>query len=118
MKTREAIPLAPRPQRPRGSASLDGVARITRDEVRKVAALARLSLGDDAAQRMASELDQILEYVQTLSAGRYHGRRAHRACGSAADTAARGPRRCRRSIPSSPSRTPRSARAPRSWFRR
>ncbi len=33
----------------------------------KVAALARLSLGDAAAQRMASELDQILEYVQTLS---------------------------------------------------
>ncbi len=67
MKTREAIPLAPRPQRPKGSASLDGVARITRDEVSKVAALARLSLGDDAAQRMAAELDQILEYVQTLS---------------------------------------------------
>lgn len=43
------------------------MARITRDEVAKVAALARLSLGDETAERMASELDQILEYVQTLS---------------------------------------------------
>jgi aspartyl-tRNA(Asn)/glutamyl-tRNA(Gln) amidotransferase subunit C len=43
------------------------VARITRDEVKKVAALARLSLGEGAAERMTSELDQILEYVQTLS---------------------------------------------------
>jgi aspartyl-tRNA(Asn)/glutamyl-tRNA(Gln) amidotransferase subunit C len=67
MQTREAIPLVWRPQRPKGSASLGGVARITRDEVRKVAALARLSLGEDAAERMTSELDQILEYVQTLS---------------------------------------------------
>ena len=41
--------------------------RITRDEVAKVAALARLSLGDEAAGRMASELDQILEYAQLLS---------------------------------------------------
>ena len=41
--------------------------RITRDEVEKVAALARLSLSDEAAERMASELDQILEYAQTLS---------------------------------------------------
>ena len=67
MKTREAIPKVQRPQRRRGSASLDAVARITRDEVAKVAALARLSLDDEAAERMASELDQILEYVQTLS---------------------------------------------------
>jgi aspartyl-tRNA(Asn)/glutamyl-tRNA(Gln) amidotransferase subunit C len=43
------------------------VARITRDEVKKVAALARPSLGEGAAERMTSELDQILEYVQTLS---------------------------------------------------
>jgi len=43
------------------------VARITRDEVKKVAALARLSLAEGAAERMTSELDQILEYVQTLS---------------------------------------------------
>jgi len=43
------------------------VARITREEVAKVAALARLSLGDEARGRMASELDQILEYAQSLS---------------------------------------------------
>jgi aspartyl-tRNA(Asn)/glutamyl-tRNA(Gln) amidotransferase subunit C len=43
------------------------VARITRDEVEKVAALARLSLSDGAAERMAKELDQILEYAQTLA---------------------------------------------------
>jgi aspartyl-tRNA(Asn)/glutamyl-tRNA(Gln) amidotransferase subunit C len=43
------------------------VARITRDEVEKVAALAKLSLGDDVAERMAAELDQILEYAQTLA---------------------------------------------------
>jgi aspartyl-tRNA(Asn)/glutamyl-tRNA(Gln) amidotransferase subunit C len=43
------------------------VARITRDEVEKVAALAQLSLDDAAAQRMAGELDQILEYAQSLS---------------------------------------------------
>jgi len=43
------------------------VARITREEVEKVAALARLSLLDAAADRMAAELDQILEYAETLS---------------------------------------------------
>ena len=43
------------------------MARITRDEVEKVAALARLSLVDGAAERMALDLDQILEYAQTLS---------------------------------------------------
>jgi aspartyl-tRNA(Asn)/glutamyl-tRNA(Gln) amidotransferase subunit C len=41
--------------------------RITRQEVEKVAALARLSLADGAAERMAAELDQILEYAQTLA---------------------------------------------------
>ena len=43
------------------------MARITREEVEKVAALARLSLVDGAAERMTSELDQILEYAQALS---------------------------------------------------
>jgi aspartyl-tRNA(Asn)/glutamyl-tRNA(Gln) amidotransferase subunit C len=43
------------------------VARITRDEVERVASLARLSLDDDTAERMTLELDQILEYVETLS---------------------------------------------------
>jgi len=40
---------------------------ITRDEVERVAALARLSLSDDEAERMAAELDTILGYVETLS---------------------------------------------------
>ena len=40
---------------------------MTRDEVRHVVALARLSLSDDALDRMASELDAILGYVDTLS---------------------------------------------------
>ena len=44
------------------------MARITPDEVRKVAALARLSLTDAAAERMTAELDQILAYAETLSA--------------------------------------------------
>ena len=43
------------------------MARITREEVTKVAALARLSLEPGVAERMTSELDQILEYVQTLA---------------------------------------------------
>ena len=67
MKTCEAIPLALPPQRGSGSARLDAVARITREEVTKVAALARLSLEPGVAERMTSELDQILEYVQTLA---------------------------------------------------
>jgi aspartyl-tRNA(Asn)/glutamyl-tRNA(Gln) amidotransferase subunit C len=67
MKTRDAIPLALPPQRGSGSARLAGVARITREEVTKVAALARLSLEPGVAERMTSELDQILEYVQTLA---------------------------------------------------
>lgn len=43
------------------------MARITQGEVEKVAALAKLSLADVAAERMAAELDQILEYAQTLA---------------------------------------------------
>lgn len=42
------------------------MARITRGEVERVAALARLSLSDEEAQRMAGELDAILEYFETL----------------------------------------------------
>jgi aspartyl-tRNA(Asn)/glutamyl-tRNA(Gln) amidotransferase subunit C len=41
--------------------------RITRAEVERVAVLARLSLTDAEADRMAAELDTILEYVETLS---------------------------------------------------
>ena len=43
------------------------MARITRDEVERVAFLARLSLSDEEAQRLAGELDTILEYVETLN---------------------------------------------------
>jgi aspartyl-tRNA(Asn)/glutamyl-tRNA(Gln) amidotransferase subunit C len=42
------------------------MAHITRDEVERVAALARLLLSDEEAGRMAVELDTILGYVETL----------------------------------------------------
>jgi aspartyl-tRNA(Asn)/glutamyl-tRNA(Gln) amidotransferase subunit C len=42
------------------------VTHITREEVERIAALARLSLSNDEAMRMASELDTILGYVETL----------------------------------------------------
>ena len=44
------------------------MAHITRDEVERVAALARVSLTDEEAERMAAELDTILEYVESLEA--------------------------------------------------
>ncbi len=40
---------------------------ITREEVERIAALARLSLSDDEAERMVAELDTILGYVETLA---------------------------------------------------
>lgn len=40
---------------------------ITRADVERVATLARLSLSEAEAERMASELDTILDYVETLS---------------------------------------------------
>ena len=43
------------------------MARISRGEVERVAELARLSLSDEQAERMTSELDRILDYVETLS---------------------------------------------------
>lgn len=42
------------------------MARITREDALRVAALARLSLSDAEAERMSAELDQVLEYVQLL----------------------------------------------------
>ena len=42
------------------------MAHINRAQVEKVAALARLSLADDEADRLALELDSILGYVETL----------------------------------------------------
>lgn len=44
------------------------MASIDRDEIEHVVALARLSLSDEELSRMASELDAILGYVETLEA--------------------------------------------------
>jgi aspartyl-tRNA(Asn)/glutamyl-tRNA(Gln) amidotransferase subunit C len=40
--------------------------RINPDEVREIAALARLRLDDDEVQRMTHELDGILGYIETV----------------------------------------------------
>ncbi len=40
--------------------------KISAEEVRKVAALARLSVSDDEIPQLASELDRILTYVDKL----------------------------------------------------
>lgn len=42
------------------------MAHITREDVERVAELARLSLSGEEAERVAAELDKILEYVDTL----------------------------------------------------
>lgn len=42
------------------------MARITREEVERVASLARLSLSESESERMTAELDTILDYVETL----------------------------------------------------
>jgi aspartyl-tRNA(Asn)/glutamyl-tRNA(Gln) amidotransferase subunit C len=44
------------------------VAKITRAEVEHVARLARLELSHDERERMTSQLDKILEYMETLNA--------------------------------------------------
>jgi len=41
---------------------------LTRDDVLRVAHLARLALSDDEADRMTAELAQILEHVEALQA--------------------------------------------------
>lgn len=43
------------------------MARITLDDVEYTAGLARLSLSEEEAARVVSELDTILEYVATLN---------------------------------------------------
>jgi aspartyl-tRNA(Asn)/glutamyl-tRNA(Gln) amidotransferase subunit C len=43
------------------------MSHITRDEVRRVVALARLSLSEAELERMERELDAILGYVETLN---------------------------------------------------
>ena len=42
------------------------MARITREEVGRVAELARISLSESEVERISSELDTILEYAQLL----------------------------------------------------
>ena len=42
------------------------MSRISREEVERVAALARLSLSDREADRFTADLDTILEYVETV----------------------------------------------------
>ena len=42
------------------------MSRIARAEVERVASLARLSVSDEEADRLAAELDSLLEYVETL----------------------------------------------------
>ena len=44
------------------------MARITPEEVRYIAGLARLSLSEDEVRHMARDMDQILDYVATLEA--------------------------------------------------
>ncbi|MEE8475364.1 MAG: Asp-tRNA(Asn)/Glu-tRNA(Gln) amidotransferase subunit GatC [Myxococcota bacterium] len=44
------------------------MAHIDREEVIRVAALARLSVSAEEADRLARDLDRILEYVETLDA--------------------------------------------------
>jgi aspartyl-tRNA(Asn)/glutamyl-tRNA(Gln) amidotransferase subunit C len=46
--------------------SPDGKSRITAEEVREIAALARLRLDDEEVARMTGDLDAILGYVDTL----------------------------------------------------
>jgi aspartyl-tRNA(Asn)/glutamyl-tRNA(Gln) amidotransferase subunit C len=40
---------------------------ISEDQVRRVATLARLRLGDDEVERLAADLGRILDYVDKLS---------------------------------------------------
>ena len=42
------------------------MAKLTRDEVLKLAALSRLKLSEDEIEKLRSELSEILDYVETL----------------------------------------------------
>lgn len=44
------------------------MSRISREEVERIAHLARLSLSEDEARAMAADLDTVLGYVETLRA--------------------------------------------------
>lgn len=56
------------PLRSRGTCVTCGGMKITLDDVRHVAALARLDLSDEEQQRLVGELGAILEHVETLRA--------------------------------------------------
>ncbi len=43
------------------------MAKISREQVDRVAAMARLSFSDDEAARIGSDLEAILDYVETLN---------------------------------------------------
>jgi aspartyl-tRNA(Asn)/glutamyl-tRNA(Gln) amidotransferase subunit C len=58
--------ITPGPGVPPGACYFPAVPRITRDEIERVAALARLRISDQEADAMAAELDTLLEYVETL----------------------------------------------------
>lgn len=47
-------------------ASLLAMSRIDSDTVRYIAGLARLSLDADDLERMAADMDRMLEYIETL----------------------------------------------------
>lgn len=42
------------------------MSKITEDEVRRIAALAKIAITDEEAEKLAKELDSILEYVRQL----------------------------------------------------
>lgn len=44
------------------------MSKITIDDVRRVAALAKIAVTDEEAKKLAKELDAILEYVRQLDA--------------------------------------------------
>ena len=49
-----------------GAASLQRMSRITAEKVQYIATLARLSLDEEELERMAVDMDKILEYVEAL----------------------------------------------------
>ena len=42
------------------------MARMTRDQVERIASLAKLSLSDEEAEKLVAELDSLLEHFETL----------------------------------------------------
>ncbi len=46
---------------------------ITVEEVRKIAQLSMLSLSDDEAERLAADMDQILDFARQVSDAQFEG---------------------------------------------